>query len=175
MLYAEFRPSRVERLVLICPDGVNASAEGFVRLVRSGLFGETVGRVVLNTVGQRRWEERLHTYSSDPRVVQDTITSFQGQLQYKGFWRALASSIASLPINESSDLFRRIDQRGTRTLIIWGTHDVIIPVHLGHEVRRLMPSATYIEIPAGHLPQYERPDLTNEAIRRFLDRTQAGS
>jgi pimeloyl-ACP methyl ester carboxylesterase len=173
MLYAEFRPARVEHLVLICPDGVNAPADGFVRLVRSPLVGETAGRAVLNMVGQRRWEERLRNYSSDRRVVEDIITSFRRQLDYKGYWRALASSIASLPIGESSDLFRRIDQQGTPTLVLWGTDDVIIPVHLGHEVRRLMPSATYVEIPAGHLPQYERPDLTNEAILRFLNATHA--
>jgi pimeloyl-ACP methyl ester carboxylesterase len=174
MLYAEFRPTRVERLVLICPDGVNAPAEGFVRMVRSPLVGETAGRAVLNMVGQRRWEERLQNYSSDRRVVEDMITSFRRQLDYKGYWRALASSIASLPISESSDLFRRIDRLGTPTLVVWGTNDVIIPVHLGHEVRRLMPSAKYVEIPAGHLPQYERPDLTNEAILRFLSAPQAG-
>jgi pimeloyl-ACP methyl ester carboxylesterase len=171
MLYAEYRPSRVECLVLICPDGVNAPAVGFVRLVRTPLVGEVAGRVVLNTVGQRRWEERLQNYSTDRRVVDDIVTAFRRQLDYKGFWRALASSVASLPISESSDLFRRIDRQGTRTLVLWGTHDVIIPVHLGREVRRLMPSASYVEIPAGHLPQYERPDLTNEAILRFLNGT----
>jgi pimeloyl-ACP methyl ester carboxylesterase len=170
MLYAELRPSRVERLVLICPDGVNAPVAGFVRLVRIPLIGEIAGRVVLNTVGQRRWEERLQNYSVDRRVVKDVIASFRGQLDYQGFWRALSSSIASLPISESSDVFRRVERQGIPTLILWGAHDVIIPVRLGHEVRRLMPSATYVEIPAGHLPQYERPDLTNEAILRFLER-----
>jgi pimeloyl-ACP methyl ester carboxylesterase len=60
------------------------------------------------------------------------------------------------------------DRQGTRTLVLWGASDVIIPTRLGQEVRRLMPSARYIEIPAGHLPQYERPDLTNAAILQFL-------
>ena len=96
------------------------------------------------------------------------IEQFRGQLAYKGFWRALVSSIARLPISESSDLFRRIERQGTPTLVVWGASDVIIPVHLSHHVRRLMPKAMYVEIPAGHLPQYERPDLTNVAILRFL-------
>jgi pimeloyl-ACP methyl ester carboxylesterase len=170
MLYAEARSTRVERLVLICPDGVNAPVDGFVRLVRMPLLGEFAGRVILNAVGQRRWEERLQNYSSDRRVVEDVVTSFRGQLVYKGFWRALASSIASLPISESSDVFRRVERRRVPTLVLWGIDDVIIPVRLGHEVRRLMPSATYVEIPAGHLPQSERPDLSNEAILRFLGR-----
>lgn len=170
MLYTEFRPTRVERLVLICPDGVNAPVEGFVRLVRTPVVGEIAGRVILNAVGQRRWEERLQNYSSDGRVVEDVLRSFRSQLDYQGFWRALASSIASLPISESSEIFRRVERRGVPALIVWGTHDVIIPVRLGQEVRRLMPSASYVEIPAGHLPQYERPDLTNEAILRFLER-----
>ncbi len=43
-----------------------------------------------------------------------------------------------------------------------------MPGHFGHEVRRLMPSATYIAIPAGQWPQYERPDLANAAILGFF-------
>jgi pimeloyl-ACP methyl ester carboxylesterase len=168
LLYAELRPTRVERLVLIAPDGVDAPVTGFVRLVRGPLVGEMAGRIVMNAVGQRGWEERLQKYSDDPRVVQDVVEQFRPQLTYKGFWRALASSTANLPISESSDLFRRVDRQGTPTLVLWGAGDVIVPVHLGHEVRRLMPKATYVEIPAGHLPQYERPDLSNAAILQFL-------
>jgi pimeloyl-ACP methyl ester carboxylesterase len=173
LLYTEFRPRRVENLILICPDGVDSPVTGFVRILRRPLVGELAGRLVMNAVGQRRWEERLQNYSADPRLVDDVIRQFRGQLEYKGFWRALTSSIASLPISESSDLFRRIERQGTRTLILWGAHDLIIPVHLGHEVQRLMPKATYLEIPAGHLPQYERPDLTNAAILQFLSRREA--
>jgi pimeloyl-ACP methyl ester carboxylesterase len=168
MLYADQRPSRVSSLVLIAPDGVDAPVIGMVRMMRLPFVGELAGRLVMNAVGQRRWEERLQKYSADSRLVDDVVRQFRTQLEYKGFWRALVSSIASLPISESSDLFRRIERQGTRTLVLWGASDVIIPVQLGQEVRRLMPSATYIEIPAGHLPQYERPDLTNAAILQFL-------
>jgi pimeloyl-ACP methyl ester carboxylesterase len=172
LLYAELRPARVDGLVLICPDGVDAPVGGFVRLLRQPLAGELAGRMIMNAVGQWRWEERLQHYSKDPRLVDDVIKQFRGQLAYKGFWRALTSSIASLPISGASDHFRRIERQGTPTMVLWGAEDVIIPTQLGHEVRRLMPSAQYVEIPAGHLPQYERPDLTNEAIRRFLTQEQ---
>jgi pimeloyl-ACP methyl ester carboxylesterase len=168
LLYAELRRTRVASLVLIAPDGVDAPVSGFVRTLRHPLAGDITGRLVMNAVGQRRWEERLQNYSKDTRLVDDVVRQFRGQLEYKGFWRALASSIASLPISESSDVFRRIERQGTRTLVLWGASDVISPVHHGQEVRRLMPSATYIEIPAGHLPHYERPDLANAAILRFL-------
>jgi pimeloyl-ACP methyl ester carboxylesterase len=174
MLYAEEWPSRVESLVLIAPDGVDAPVTGVPRMMRRPIVGELAGRILLNVVGQQRWEERLQNYSADSRVVEDVIWRFRAQLQYKGFWRALTSSIASLPISESSDLFRRIERQGTPTLVLWGTSDVIIPTRLGQEVRRLMPSATYIEIPAGHLPQYERPDLTNAAILHFLAARRTG-
>jgi pimeloyl-ACP methyl ester carboxylesterase len=173
LLYTELRPTRVERLVLIAPDGVDAPVTGFVRITRLPLVGEMAGRIVMNAVGQRQWEERLRHYSADPRLVQEVVELFRGQLAYKGFWRALNSSIARLPINESSGLFRRIERQGTPTLVLWGATDLIIPVHLGHAVRRLMPNAAYREIPAGHLPQYERPDLTNAAILQFLASARA--
>ena len=168
LLYAELRPARVASLVLIAPDGLDAPVSGFVRMLRFPLAGDVTGRLVMNTVGQQRWEERLQNYSSDARLVDAVVGQFRGQLEYKGFWRALASSIANLPISESSAVFRRIEQRGTRTLVLWGASDAINPVHHGQDVRRLMPSATYVEIPAGHLPHYERPDLANAAIIRFL-------
>ena len=168
MLYAEQRPSRVQSLVLIAPDGVDAPVGGFVRMVRFPLVGELAGRLVMNAAGQRRWEERLQQYSTDPGLVGSVVAQFRGQLEYKGFWRALTSSIANLPISESSALFQRIERHGPRTLVLWGARDEIIPTRLGQEVRRLMPSARYTEIPAGHLPQYERPDLTNAAILHFL-------
>jgi pimeloyl-ACP methyl ester carboxylesterase len=168
LLNAELRPTRVASLVLIAPDGVDAPVTGFVRMLQFPLAGEITGRLVMNAVGQRRWEERLQNYSRDTRLVDDVVRQFRGQLEYKGFWRALASSIANLPISESSEVFRRIEQRGTRTLVLWGASDAIHPVHHGQDVRRLMPSARYIEIPAGHLPHYEWPDLANAAIIRFL-------
>jgi len=175
MLYAEHRPERVQRLVLIAPDGVDAPVTGFTRMVRLPLVGELTGRLVMNAVGQKRWEQRLQRYSTDPRLVDKIVGQFRGQLAYQGFWRALSSSIASLPINESSDLFRRIERKGTRTLVLWGTDDLIIPTRLGREVRRLMPSATYVEIPGGHLPQEEQPELTNAAILDFLNAGQRSS
>jgi pimeloyl-ACP methyl ester carboxylesterase len=57
MLYADERPSRVKSLVLIAPDGVDGPVTGFVRLVRRPIVGELTGRLVMNAVGQRRWEE----------------------------------------------------------------------------------------------------------------------
>jgi len=168
MLYAEWRPSRVKSLLLIAPDGVDAPVSGFVRMVRLPLVGELAGRLVMNATGKRRWEARLQQYAADPRLVDKVIEQFRGQIEYKGFWRALTSSIANLPISESSALFRRLERRRVPTLVLWGASDVIIPTRLAQEVRRLMPSARYIEIPAGHLPHYERPDLTNAAMLQFL-------
>jgi len=168
VVYADQRPTRVASLVLICPDGADPNVSGFVRLLRVPLLGEPVGRLIMNAVGQRRWEERLGHYSADPRLVAEIVSQFRGQLEYKGFKRALVSSIAHLPVQEASETFQRVERQGTRTLVIWGARDEVIPVHLSHALRTLMPSATYIEMPAGHLPQYERPELTNPAILRFL-------
>ena len=87
LLYAEQRPTRVASLVLIAPDGVDAPVSGFVRMLQFPVAGDITGRLVMNAVGQRRWEERLQNYSSDARLVDAVVRQFRGQLEYKGFWR----------------------------------------------------------------------------------------
>ncbi|HEU4683018.1 MAG TPA: alpha/beta hydrolase [Nitrospira sp.] len=55
------------------------------------------------------------------------------------------------------------------TLILWGEEDRIFPVAVGEELQRTIRDSRLVRIPkAGHIPQWERPDLSNEAMVKFL-------
>ncbi|MDQ6805490.1 MAG: alpha/beta fold hydrolase [Actinomycetota bacterium] len=59
------------------------------------------------------------------------------------------------------------------TLIIWGTHDRIIPAEHGRRAHAEVPGSHFLEIPdAGHFPQLDRPRELVEAIIRFVDSTE---
>jgi len=55
------------------------------------------------------------------------------------------------------------------TLILWGDRDAITPISQGHDLARLVPGATFVELRAvGHIPAIEAPDVFNAALLRFL-------
>ena len=55
------------------------------------------------------------------------------------------------------------------TLILWGTEDRVFPPLVGHGLKQAIPHAVIQEVPdSGHMPQWEKPDLVNTALIRFL-------
>ena len=55
------------------------------------------------------------------------------------------------------------------TLVVWGEHDAITPLALGHEIAAVIPGARLITMAdAGHNPMWERADLFNARVLPFL-------
>jgi proline iminopeptidase len=55
------------------------------------------------------------------------------------------------------------------TLVIWGEHDVITPITLGHAIAASIPDARLaIVARAGHNPMWEQADAFNAEVLRFL-------
>ena len=76
----------------------------------------------------------------------------------------------TLPLWETG-FARRIGEIGHPTLIVWGQEDRVFPLPVGEELQRTIKGSTLVRIPnAGHIPQWERPDLTNRAMIEFLRR-----
>ncbi len=55
------------------------------------------------------------------------------------------------------------------TLVIWGEEDRVFPIIVGEELHRTIGGSEFIRIPhAGHLPQWERPDLVNRSLIAYI-------
>lgn len=69
----------------------------------------------------------------------------------------------------SSDLRPKLPKVQSETLVIWGTHDGILPLALGQELAQLLRRSRLLVLPkAGHNPMWERPDEFNKAVTAFL-------
>lgn len=53
-------------------------------------------------------------------------------------------------------------------LFVWGRQDTLVPLSFARHVREALPEAGHLELNCGHVPQIERPQQTNDALRRFL-------
>lgn len=78
-------------------------------------------------------------------------------------------------VAQSMALRSRPDQQDTLrnvtvpALVLCGEHDKLCPIHRHTLMAELMPHATLEIIPnAGHIPTLEQPNLTNEALRKWL-------
>lgn len=57
----------------------------------------------------------------------------------------------------------------SRTLLIWGEHDQIVPLRVARAAIRQLPSASLaVIIGAGHVPMWDRPAAFNHTLLSFL-------
>jgi pimeloyl-ACP methyl ester carboxylesterase len=165
-------PDRVDRLVLIggLPDHVKEKLTSAmtqraldtwapVWLVKLGNW--FAGRGLTETV----LEEMVYDKSKlTPAVIE---RSYQNRRR-PGLIPPLMAMGRNLPLWEEG-FARRLGDIRKPTLIIWGAEDRVFPLQVGKDLQAAIPGSRFEAIPeAGHLPQWERPNLVNPILLRFL-------
>lgn len=165
-------PSRVASLILI--DGLPAQ-------VMNHLGSPTLRRALTTPapswlVSLGNWlcggslvESTLREFIHDPALLTPAVIDRANRnRQRPGLFRALLTVGTNLPLWER-DFAPRIDTITHRTLIVWGEEDRVFPLTAGHQLHRAITGSAFVSIPqAAHIPQWERPDLVNEALLNFL-------
>ncbi len=131
------------------------------------LVGDYVGRVfAVPFIAKAQTKDFKH-----PERFSDYDLRYRLQLRYKGFSRAILSTIRSLPSwNAVSDL-KRVGRTKIPVLLFWGMEDRTIPLSVCDTVRGIVPHAEFHPIDdAAHMPHYERPETVNPIIIRFLSK-----
>jgi pimeloyl-ACP methyl ester carboxylesterase len=84
---------------------------------------------------------------------------------------AFYSSLRNIYLDEphgEDGLWTRLAELSPDAMFVWGRHDQLIPIGFMKHVERTLPAARHLELNCGHVPQIERPEQTNRAIREFL-------
>jgi pimeloyl-ACP methyl ester carboxylesterase len=166
-------PERVDRLVLMGPGGVGTTRALPTRglnCLLSYYGGDGPSREKLETfirtylvfdgtaVGDELIDLRYEA-SIDPEVVASPpLRRPSGPGALRTLWR----------MDFTRD--KRLRSLPTPTLVVWGTEDKVNRPAGGHALARAIPHCELLEVPqAGHWVQWERADLFNHAVRRFLD------
>jgi pimeloyl-ACP methyl ester carboxylesterase len=170
-------PEHVERLVLISglPDhvldkltghlvrrAVTTGAPGWLVRFGNWLIGASITRAVL--------EEIIH----DPSLITPAVLDRANRnRQRPGVIEPILATKRNLPLWEAG-FARRLHEIRHPTLIIWGEQDKVFPVQVGRDLHKNVPSSILETIPeSGHLPMWERPDLVNPILFRFLQSPSA--
>jgi pimeloyl-ACP methyl ester carboxylesterase len=167
-------PDRVSQLILI--DGLPAN-------VRERLTSPSIKRA-LDTAAPSwlasfgNWlfggvmiESVLKEIVHDPALLTPAVIERSNRnRQRPGVIPPLMTVRDTLPLWESG-FAKRIGEIRHPTLILWGEEDRVFPLPAGEDLQRTIKGSALVRIPnAGHIPQWERPDLANRAMIEFLRR-----
>ncbi len=161
--FAARHPEKVRTLTLIDP------AFFFLERVPFPLgmphIGDYVGRVyVVPFIAKAQTKDFKH-----PERFSEYDRIYRIQIRYKGFSRAILSTIRSLPRWNAAEDLKRVSQTNTPVLLVWGREDRTVPLAVSDKVRAIAPRAEFHVIDdAAHMPHYERPEIVNPVIIRFL-------
>lgn len=161
--FAARHPHRIRSLTLVDPA---AGPRGEVPwMFRVPLFGQGLWQV-LAVPGMA--DGQLSDFV-EPSKWPDWPDRYRTQMRYKGFGRALLSTLREGKDQPLDSVYARAGATGVRTLLIWGTEDQTVKIEHADGLRRAIPQAQYHPIKkAGHLPHMERTDVVNPLLIGFL-------
>ena len=170
--FADRRPERVASLTYVAPDGFGVRMSPAVRLLQSPVLGD----VLLAAVGTAVLLSRLPGYSDRPEIVQALRSRFRPYATAPGFQRAVLSSVRRMPVHDAGALYRRNDDRGVPTLVLWGRADRVTPLPDPERLRLALPHAGLrVFDETGHLPHAERPAEVATVLTAFLQANAVGA
>jgi pimeloyl-ACP methyl ester carboxylesterase len=170
-------PPRVSALVLLGSPGFvldNASAPLALRLLGVPALGRLM--LALSTPrGERRSWSTFAGKDAIARLPDDFFEYSHREIRLPGSPRAFTSLFRRLTgigglrreTCLSPDDLRRIT---TRTLLVWGSEDVVGGPELAERMCSHMPDARIELISAGHVPWFDDPALCARHIEAFLER-----
>jgi len=165
-------PTRVSNLVLI--DGLPARVMDHLAspTVRRALETSTPAWVVSFgnwLFGWTMTESILREFIYNPALITPAVLDRSNRnRQRPGQFRSLLTTGKNLPIWEEQ-FAPRIGKVTQRTLIVWGEEDRVFPIKAGEALHQTIAGSRFVRIPrAGHIPQWEQPDLVNAKLLGFL-------
>lgn len=166
--FVEQFPEKIQRHILIDPAGampIHLSA--LLKAVRTPWVGE----VLLGLFGSVSMVKSIASDLFTPELVAEFQAKYKVQMKYRGFKRAILSTMRNGMLESFIDTYDRGGRLKKPTLLFWGRQDKTVPFEHSADILRAMPHAEFRVIEnCGHIPHYERPGEVNPILLEFLRR-----
>ena len=162
-------PERVNKLVLIDPAGAKSITLTPMLKVAKTPF---VAEAVLGLVGSGALVKSIAKDFFDPKLVEHFQVQYVVQMQYKGFQRAILSTIRNGMLASFIHVYEALGKISTPILLFWGRDDKTVPFEHSQDLCAALPTAKLQVIEnCGHIPHYEKPEVVNPILLDFLRQT----
>lgn len=167
-------PDRVDRLVLISgfPAHIQSSVASpqYRRFLnhRPPLWLATIGN---HLAGRGTTESFLKEIVYQPTLISASVIERSFHNRQRGDILSPLYSLLDHMENWEERYGQRLANISHPTLLLWGEHDRVFPLNVGKQIKDLLPQAEWHVIPeAGHLAQWEQPQVVNPLILSFLEK-----
>lgn len=161
--FAATHPERVDRLVLVAPDGFASPGFEYGRAPEVPLSAELMRYVLPKPLLRMSLEP---AYGNAAFLSDDLTTRYRDLMLAPGSREALLARMRQTTLVDPVPLLHRIQ---APTLLVWGEADAMIPVANAADYLKAIPHATLVSLPGvGHLPQEEAAEQSIAAVRDFL-------
>lgn len=163
--FASAFPDRVRSMLWVDSYGMPIKGDPLVGLSRVPLLGEAVMGTLGGLILRKAPDRGVHR----PHLHKGFKPWFTAPLKVKGTKRALLSSLRHFMAEDHTPHFRAVNEMDVPKLMVWGTHDRILPLSYGRVLHTHVPSARFEEFShSGHLPHFEEPEKFNQLSLAFI-------
>jgi pimeloyl-ACP methyl ester carboxylesterase len=161
--FAAAHPQRVDRLVLVSPDGFASPGFDYGKAPTvpptMTLLPYVMPRALLRM--------NLAVAYGRPKALTDAVLSrYRDLMLAPGVRRAILARTAQVKLVDPAPILATIE---APTLLLWGEKDGMIPIGNAADYLRDLPHATLVRLPGlGHVPFEEAPDMSLAPVERFL-------
>lgn len=159
-------PQRVKSLTLIDPAGVKpVSLTPTLKAMK--LPG--IAEAIFGLVGSEGMIKSAAKDFFDPELVGLFLDKYKIQMQYKGFKRAILSSIRNDMLGSFMASYQIVGRLAKPVLLFWGRNDLTVPFEHSEDLLAAIPNVEFHVIEdCGHIPHYEKPEEFNPVLLKFL-------
>lgn len=159
MRYAANHPESVRKIVLLDP-AYKASPKQ--------AYPMPLGSLVIALTAIPHMAEGQLTDFLHPENYPTWVDQYREQMQYKGFRRAITSTIYEFSTEDHLSNYVRVQQLGLPVKLIWGVEDRTLDISGADTVQSVLDVDFMPVEDAGHLPHIEKAEIVNSAIVEFL-------
>ncbi len=163
--FAAEYPRRVEKLVLISPDGFESPGfeYGKAPVVPAML------KMMRYVLPKAMLRTNLQPAYADPsRLSDEALTRYHDLMLAPGVRDAMLARMGQTVLVEPEPILRSIE---APVLVLRGEKDAMIPVSNAADYIKYLPNATLVTLPdLGHVPHEEAPAASLPPVQAFLDR-----
>jgi pimeloyl-ACP methyl ester carboxylesterase len=161
--FAAYHPDRVEKLVLVSPDGFASPGFDYGKPAEIPFVARLLPYVMPEFLLRMNLAP---AYGDEKRLTAPVLRRYWDMMRAPGVRTALLARLEQVRLIRPEPLLHRVQ---APTLLVWGEQDRLIPFSNAQDYLREMKDARLVSFPGlGHVPQEEAPAESLPPVLAFL-------